>query len=219
MLKIKRAVLSAEKASRKVIQLTNIDVQIDRFMQHIMASGLGTTPVSKKYSEGYPWCFLLADRKEKSKKFFFGALATLSEKEERTVFLSYISLNSDEVMKNIISAHHLAFWQARILAMLLDSKNTGIDKKMWREWTVSLQRSLSPFWEKALIKPEFRFDYKKNVLLSPCCKTDFELLPDAGVENIPWKGWPQVVRKSKESWLWRQNRQARIIDCQKVAFQ
>ncbi|MFH8136197.1 hypothetical protein ABU178_18770 [Pantoea osteomyelitidis] len=219
MSKIKRVILSSERELKKIVQLPKIDVQIVRFMQHVIVSGPGSTPMSKQYPECYPWCFLLADRKENSKNIFLGALATLFEKHEKTVFLSYLSLNSDEARRNLLSAHHLAFWQARILALLVDNEDSGINKKMWREWTVSLQRSLSPFREKLLIKPEFCFDYKKSVLLSPCCKTDFDLMPDAGVENMPWKAWPQVIRKSNESWLWRQNRQARIIDCQKVAFQ
>ncbi|WP_312240093.1 hypothetical protein [Pantoea sp.] len=219
MLKIKLATLSTRNEAKNFFRMSTVDVQVKAAMHSILASGLKETPLSKQISECYPWCFLLADRNKITKKVFLGTIATLHDDTGREVFVSYISLNVGIVKKHLASLKNLAFWQARILAMLLDNNTCEFNNKLWQEWKVSLQRSLFPLWEKYLLKSEFRFDRKKNILLSPCCKTDLDLPPDVGVDVMPWKGWPDITLNENELWLWRQNWQARIIDCQKVAFQ
>lgn len=217
MLKIKTATLSTGDISKKANWIAKPDSPIRKMMQYIAASDSDISSVTKVISESYPWCFLLADRKADNKKFFFGAVVKFDTFIDSKVFVSYVTLDVKRVFKELTNAQHIAFWQARILALLLIDEK--IDNVQWRDWTLILQRSTSIFWDKFLFKPDFRFEHKKNILLAPSCKTDYELLPDAGVNHMPWKGWPEIICASDELWLWRQSRQARIIDCRKVTFQ
>lgn len=174
--------------------------------------------LSAQVPADYPWSFVLPDRSRKGDRCFLGAVVAYQGKEKR-FFASCVSLKIKQAEQLLLHHMNFTFWQARILAMLVNNDNQSVDEEQWSNWLLSLERALLPGWKYAFFRRDNGFSRRKTLLLSACCKTDFALSADAGVERMPWTAWPFCLRHSHVAWLWRQSRQARIIDSQKITLQ
>lgn len=216
-MKIKIAISSTENKRFGKTRRFKAHRKIKSLMKALLNRDPAGYPLFAQLPESYPWSFFLPDRSGKRDNCFLGALA-VGQGEQKEVFASYVALKAKQAEQLLLPHTHYTFWQARILAMLLNNEKSPLDYYQWREWLLSLERSFFPGWRAGFFSTTNNFSNRKNLLLSTCCKTDFDLSADAGVELMPWKDWPFCLRHSDKAWLWRQSRQGRIIDSQRIMF-
>lgn len=163
----------------------------------------------------YPWCFALAFRQ----RLYLGAfLPGTNRQGDATLEALCCRLNRQALLQHARPVQSLAFWQMRILCLLIGEQQRIGERAAVRQWVQALRLSLAPGWVRWWVNPPWRFGQRAPALLMENCAADYRLGPEAGVETMPWREWPACINQENTIWIWRQSRHGKYIDSQRIAI-
>ncbi|WP_208091716.1 hypothetical protein [Cronobacter turicensis] len=163
--------------------------------------------------DDYPWCFALVFRR----RYYLGAFLTDS-RDDVTCLALVSPLRRQSFLRHAAQRQSLAFWLARILSLRVEEHPRIGESKAVRQWVRALRWSFAPGWVRGCINNAWQFGRISAALLREHCAADYRLGPDAGVDAIPWRGWPECAAEGNYFWIWRQSRHGKYIDAQRIAI-
>lgn len=166
--------------------------------------------------QNYPWCFVISAGALSQRYHLAGALSLVTNKQgERSLRIIYGMFSDSWLKKNMRDDYPLTFWAARILNSVPGDEGAEKDRRYLKQWTKVLRRAYSPFWE-YVHTPAWRFKNQSQMLLREGSQEDYRIGDEDGVENMPWREWPDCLQQEASVWLWRQSRYKRILDSQRI---
>ncbi len=199
--------LSVKRENKKSNQ------ELHHLITKCVDGGINNSVCSQKLSKHHPWCFVLPT--SKPDQFYVGAFSLLNE--SRVVVL-YAKVSSKWILKNLTEISNIAFWCTRILSYLIKDSECSINEDSLNDWAKSLQRFYSPLLEMLILNSSYRFKNSTDLLTSENTYLDCEINDDGGINVMPWKSWPSCIKSSDSTWLWRLNRQGKILDSHKITI-
>lgn len=178
------------------------------------------TLADRMLPENYPWSFVVPLAGKRHKRFVTGALmkSPVVTREGNQVFALGAIVTHAWLNENLLCDFPMAFWLARMLTALQRQDDKLDDFSALQKWTKALARSYSPFWESLLLKEPYQFRHQADALLFELREDEKWIGDNQGGKIMPWQGWPACINRDDVAWLWRQSRNGRVIDSQKVAL-
>lgn len=170
------------------------------------------------FSDSYPWCFVSPAYAISQRHFMVGAFLPAWQTTESQPAALYVLIKKESTIRLLqhIQNETLPFFMMRILALLAERGEQEKYKKELYRWLQRLQCMLPA------IRCSRQFMYangarwKIDSLRVQHCGFDFRYKDEDGVDVMPWIDWPNCTLSSNEIWLWRQSRNGKILESQKL---
>ncbi|EOV9657027.1 hypothetical protein ACN5L1_002613 [Cronobacter turicensis] len=163
--------------------------------------------------DDYPWCFALVFRR----RYYLGAFLT-GGRDDVTLLALVSPLRHQAFLRHAAQRQSLAFWLARILCLRVEEHPRVGESRAVRQWVRALRWSFAPRWVRGCMHHARRFGRRSVALLREQCAADYRLGPEAGVDAMPWRDWPECAAEANYFWIWRQSRHGKYIDAQRIAI-
>ncbi|SFN56847.1 hypothetical protein SAMN05216516_110122 [Izhakiella capsodis] len=212
--RIKTFLPSAIGNQRRLGIYRSTDLHFCRWLQYVSLNMQLPLPLS----ESYPWCFVSPAYTINQQHFIMGAFLPAWQIIKNRPGALYVIIRKENVIRLLQHAGNetLPFFMMRILA-LLDARGEQEEyKKNIYSWLLRLQCMLPKMrCSRQLIYVNGR-RWEIDSLRLQLCDFDFRYQSEDGVEVMPWLDWPNCILSQKKIWLWRQKRDGKILDLQKL---
>lgn len=188
---------------------------INRLLQLITAEMRSSLLVGL-VTEDYPWCFVTAERNQRSQYILIGAFIRKVENDAISFKALYLRVSHSWLVSRCQIVTNPAFILSRAL-LVINTRFISANQQELNKFFQYLQRNIQ-----LLSCKQLKLEQQKSVsemfdeLVKSQCDIDDKLVLENGVEGMPWRDWPDCLQHNNTVWLWRQSKYKKYIEVQKI---